>query len=152
MRKAAALARAQTAAHASGEETGMAAVEEEGRWEPTAAAAEEEEMGVEAEEAMEDGEVEGEVGQQQQEEEGNGDAGKSEEHGSAGGRMVWKKKHHHHHQPRTPVAAESRATWRGGKGSGKGRGGGGGGGGFTTALGMAPSNSSPRRHLILVLS
>uniref|UniRef100_A0A0E0PU63 DCD domain-containing protein n=3 Tax=Oryza TaxID=4527 RepID=A0A0E0PU63_ORYRU len=107
----------------------MAAVEEEGRWEPTAAAAEEEEMGVEAEEAMEDGEVEGEVGQQQQEEEGNGDAGKSEEHGSAGGRMVWKKKHHHHHQPRTPVAAESRATWRGGKGSGKGRGGGGGGGG-----------------------
>uniref|UniRef100_A0A0E0DXT7 DCD domain-containing protein n=1 Tax=Oryza meridionalis TaxID=40149 RepID=A0A0E0DXT7_9ORYZ len=104
----------------------MAAVEEEGRWEPTAAAAEEEEMGVGAEEAMEDGEVEGEVGRQQEEEEGNGDAGKSEEHGGAGGRMVWKKKHHHHHQPRTPVAAESRATWRGGKGGGKGRGGGGG--------------------------
>uniref|UniRef100_A0A0E0L8H3 DCD domain-containing protein n=1 Tax=Oryza punctata TaxID=4537 RepID=A0A0E0L8H3_ORYPU len=96
-----------------------AVVEEEGRWEPPAEEEEMEvDMGVGTEEAMEDGEVEGEVGQ----EEGNGDAGKSEEDGAVG-RRVWRKKMKNQHQPRTPVAAESRASWRGGKGRG-------GGGGF----------------------
>ncbi|KAL5224231.1 hypothetical protein ABZP36_010870 [Zizania latifolia] len=63
-------------------------------------------------EAMEEGEMEGEVGQ---EAEGNGDAGRREEYG-AGDRNVWKKKKLQQ-QPRTPVAAESRASWKG-KGGG----------------------------------
>uniref|UniRef100_A0A0D9WMG1 DCD domain-containing protein n=1 Tax=Leersia perrieri TaxID=77586 RepID=A0A0D9WMG1_9ORYZ len=107
----------------------MAAVEEEERWKAEAEEEEEMEVVMGVEGAMEEGEIGGGFGK---EEEGNGDAGKGEEGGAgAGDRRVWREKatkkqkhHHHHHQPRTPVTAESRGSWRG-KGGGAGRGGGG---------------------------